>query len=242
MDNTNVAMNWWDWDLAIEKEHLLHPKMTQRQLADRLGLSKSKVNNALKILAAMNEYSRGSISENLWVSPYLPDNKNTDTEEEEGADLVQPLDKTPVSKRGQGKKSKKEKPRYRISESILLALTGLEDPWDITDAVDFIILNEFKESMVNKLIEFLIDGGELKDFDPKTASKGKNKGEDPFAEDWKGLHPSIKVKHKGGEDYEIHLAVSGGQKALEIAQGAHRSLEGGLGTKLLKFLSEAGNS
>ncbi len=56
------------------------------------------------------------------------------------------------------------------------------------------------------------------------------------------MHPSIKVKHKGGEDYEIRLGVRGGQKALELAQGAHRSLVGGLGAKILKFLNEAGNS
>jgi hypothetical protein len=93
-----------------------------------------------------------------------------------------------------------------------------------------------------KFIEFVKNGGEPLDFIKMKYEKGKIKQEDPYAEDWKGLHPSIKVKHKGGEDYEIHLAVSGGQKALEIAQGAHRSLEGGLAGKLIKFLNDAGNS
>lgn len=72
--------------------------------------------------------------------------------------------------------------------------------------------------------------------------KSKNKEEDPYAEDWKGLNPAIKVKHKGGEDYEVKLTVTGGQKALEIAQSAHRTLEGGLAAKVIKFLNDAGKT
>src|SRR5580658_8696751 len=65
MDNSTEEMSWWDWDLAIEKEHLAFPDMTQRELAKRLGVSKTKVNNALILAKALNEGSRQMIDMNL---------------------------------------------------------------------------------------------------------------------------------------------------------------------------------
>jgi len=230
LDNSNVEMSWWDWDLAIEKEQKLHPKLTQRELADRLGISKSKVNRALKILAVIDSFTRGTIDCNLDKAPLhgdvsVPARDKTPDEEN---DLVPPRDKT--------------EPVYEITESILLALTDLDDPDLMSLAIEIMIDFKMPAGSVKKVMEYVKNGGQPEDFDPKKNSNGQNKGEDPFAMNWKGLNPAIKVKHKGGEGYEIRLAVTGGQKALEIAQGAHRSLEGGIVGKLTKFLNEAGNS
>ncbi len=76
------------------------------------------------------------------------------------------------------------------------------------------------------MIEWVQNGGEPHDFVRDHNEKEQNKKKDPFAEDWKDLGPNIKVKYKGGEDYEIHLAMTGGQKTLETAQADQRILEG----------------
>ncbi len=229
MDNSNVEMSWWDWDLAIEKEHLLHPNLSQRELAKRLGVSKSKVNNALKILAVLNKLSRGSIDMNLDKVPLDGDfhPPTSDQPQDVEGDPVQTLDKT--------------KPDYEITEYVLLALADLEDPAYVSDTLDIIIDNKMNLGLAKKLIEFVMNGGEPEAFDPKKASTGKEKEEDPFAEDWKGLGKDIKVKHKGGEDYEIKLAVTGGEKAFEIVQAAQRTLEGGLVERLSKIFTGMDN-
>jgi len=67
----------------------------------------------------------------------------------------------------------------------------------------------------------------MMDFDLKGDSNRKPQEEDPLAEDWKALGPGIKVKYKGGEDYEIHLTVTGGDKALKTAKAALKAIRGG---------------
>ena len=56
----------------------------------------------------------------------------------------------------------------------------------------------------------------------------KPKEEDPLAEGWKDFDPDIKVKYKGGEDYEIHLTISGRDKALKTARAAQKAIRGSI--------------
>jgi ParB-like chromosome segregation protein Spo0J len=239
MDNNIEEMDWWDWDLAIEAEHKTFPNMPQRELAQRLGVSKSKVNNALVLAKALDETARMVIEMNLnpnnWDSQgrLIPDGDN-DSEDED--DLVQLLDKDPQTKGSRVQPLDKPKPKYRITESILLVSAGLEDPEMMADTVEFSIYYQLNEALAKKMVEWVDDGGEPQYFDPKKASNGKNMGEDPLAEAWKGLGPNFKVKYKGGEDYEIHLAVTGEQKVLETVRATQFALEGGLTAKLAGFL------
>ena len=123
----------------------------------------------------------------------------------------------------------------------MLALVVLEDPWDISDTLELIIVNEMNESVAKRFIEWVNNGNEPMKFDTNPRAKGNTQEEDPFTEAWKGLGPLIKVKHKGGENYEIKLAVTGGQKALEAAQAAQMALEGSVAAKLAGFLYRTGN-
>ena len=77
------------------------------------------------------------------------------------------------------------------------------------------------------MVEWVNDGNESYNFDPKGGSNSKTQKKDPLAEDWKALGPGIKVKYKGGEDYEIRLTVTGGDKALKTAKAALKAIRGG---------------
>jgi len=222
MDNNQEEMDWWDWDLAIEKEHLAFPSLTQRELAKRLGVSKTKVNTALILAKALNEGARSTINLNLDTPPYPPQPNAKDPRED---DFVRTPDKTgpdgnPV------RSPDKRKPYYRITEYVLLALLEL-DPDTIEEIMELVIINEMNVNQAKRFAQWILDGNEMMDFDLKGGSNGKPKEEDPLAEDWKALGPGIKVKYKGGEDYEIHLTVTGGDKALKTAKAAQKAIRGG---------------
>ncbi len=243
MDNSLEEMDWWDWDLAIEKEHQDHPDLSLRQLGKRLGVSKTKVGTALTLTSYLNDMCRDMISCNL--------NPETDNdgfrvdvpaEEEEdevetvrppdtqpglGIPTVPPPDTKPTSGTRLAPPVGRKKSDYQITESILLALASLSEIGAI-DALELIFGWEMNEATVKKLVQWIVDGYDSRDFDPNAGSNGKRKEEDPLAEDWKALGPGIKVKYKGGEDYEIHLTVTGGDKALKTARAAQKAIRGGI--------------
>jgi hypothetical protein len=234
MDNVTEDMSWWDWDLAIEKEHLAFPNLSHRQLAKRLGKSKGKIGNALLLTKVLDEHSRGSIDLNL-DKAYLPgDFKALPPDEDlDDADDADPKQgKNPLKTHGAQPLGTQEAD-YQITESILLALVPLEDPIYISCTLDIIIDNEMTEVQAKKIIQWVYDGNEPEDFDLQAAFQDKPKEIDPMAEAWKGLGPQIKVKYKGGEDYEIRISVTGGQKALKTAQAAQKALQGGILTAIL---------
>jgi hypothetical protein len=216
--------------LAIEAEHKAFPNMPQRDLAKRLGVSKTKVGLALRIMPKLEDYHRELITDNLDknckedgnLAP--PRGKNSDEEDELDPPQVNP------------------KPGYQITESVLGALAVLEDIDEVGDTLEILMFHRTPEAEAKRCIEYVKngEGGANNFFFDKFQSK--NKGEDPYAEDWKGLNPAIKVKHKGGEDYEVKLTVTGGQKAFEIVHEAQRTLEGGLAGKLARFLKDASKS
>ncbi|HXL73860.1 MAG TPA: ParB N-terminal domain-containing protein, partial [bacterium] len=117
MDNNREEMDWWDWDLAIEKERLAFPDMPQRELAKRLGVSKSKVGNALLLAKVMNEESRRMIGNNL--DPTLDNDgfpvhlpaEDPDTED----NLAQTLGKTSTSGAPLAQSLGRTKSDYRIT-------------------------------------------------------------------------------------------------------------------------------
>jgi hypothetical protein len=230
MDNNQEEMDWWDWDLAIEKEHNIFPDMPQRELGKRLGKSKTKVGNALLLAKVMNEESRQMIGNNL--DPTCDNDgfrvdlpaEDPDTED----NLAPSRGKTPSPGTPLAPRRGNIKTDYRITEVILLALAGLKDPEMIEYAIEEILIKEMPLVQVKKLVEWVNDGNDLYDFDSKGGSNGKSKEEDPLAEDWKDLGPGIKVKYKGGEDYEIHLTESGGDKALKTARAAQKAIRGGI--------------
>jgi hypothetical protein len=242
MDNSLEEMDWWDWDLAIEKEHQDHPDLSLRQLGKRLGVSKSKVGRALLLTGYLDEMCRDMISNNLNPETdndgFRVDVPEEDLDEEtetarlpdtqpgSGAPTVPPRDTKPTVGTRIGPSGRKEKSEYRITESILLALAPLAD--EALDALELIFGWEMNEAVVKRFVQWIVDGNEPRDFDPNVGSKDKTKEEDPLAEAWKGLDPGIKVKHKGGDDYEIHLKVTGGPKALKTAQAAQKAIQGGI--------------
>jgi hypothetical protein len=223
MDNSNEEMIWWDWDLAIEREHLAFPNMSLRKLAKRLGKSKTKVGNALLLLKVLNEDSRHMIDLNLDKYGFPGDHEapSPDGDTDMDEDATQPGGKSvhPVDTQA---------PEYEITENILEILSKLKDPDLIADTLEVVIDNEMTEGLVKKLVKWVQDGNEPTDFDPKAGCNDKPQEEDPLAEDWKDLDPGIKVKHKGGENYEIHLTVSGRDKALKTARAAQKAIQGGI--------------
>ena len=228
MDNNQEDMDWWDWDLAIEAEHKAFPNLTQRELADRLGVSKTKVNTALILTKALTEGSRSTIDLNLDTPPYPPQPDAKDPEEED--DFVRTPDKT-APDGNLVRSPDKTKPYYRITEYVLLALLKL-DPDEIDEILELVIVNKMNPVVAERFAQWILDGNETMKFDT-SAHNGKTKEPDPLAEAWKTLGPQIKVKYKGGENYEIHLSVTGGQKALETAQAVQKALQGGLAKRLL---------
>jgi len=139
---------------------------------------------------------------------------------------VRPPDTKPTVGTRLGPSGNIQKSDYRITESILLALAPLAEIGAI-DALEPIFGWEMNEGTVKKLVQWIVDGYDSRDFDPNTGSNGKPKEEDPLAEDWKAFGPGIKVKYKGGEDYEIHLTVTGGDKTLKTAKAAQKATRGG---------------
>ncbi|HTA77466.1 MAG TPA: ParB N-terminal domain-containing protein, partial [bacterium] len=63
-DNLHEEMDWWDWDLAIEKEAQLTGK-TQVELIGWMGKSKGKIYKAITITQTLNEAARALVDENL---------------------------------------------------------------------------------------------------------------------------------------------------------------------------------
>jgi DNA-binding Lrp family transcriptional regulator len=248
MDNNLDEMDWWDWDLAIEAEHEANPDLTQRELGKRLGVSKSKINNALKIMEVMGEKARGMIEMNLTTPPYpfQLDAKDPDQEEDfvqpldktsaPGGKFVQPLDKTPASGEKLVQPLDKTKPYYRISESVLLALVGLKDLDKFDKTLEIVIYDQISEGTVKKIIDWVNKGNDPLAFGQDEATMDENEDFDPFEEEWKAFAPNLKVKYKGGEDYEIHLAITGSQKTYDTAQAIQGVLQGGLAAKMAKFL------
>lgn len=224
MDNNLDEMDWWDWDLAIQAEHKAFPDMPQRQLAKRLGVSKTKVGNALILGKVINDWAKDTINLNLDKPPVHGDvfapTRGKENEDEE--DVAPSRGKTESD--------------YQITEYVLLALAVLENPDLIDEAIGLIIDNEMSVDVVKKFIDWIKKGNEPQDFDPSAGSKGGKKGKDVNEEVWKEFAPNLKVKYKGGEDYEIHLAITGSQKTYDTAQAIQGVLQGGLAAKMAKFL------
>jgi ParB family chromosome partitioning protein len=65
VDNQSTDMYWLDWVIAIEKRYQSLAKPRQQTVADELGFSQARVNNALKIAKALTPASRGQIYQQL---------------------------------------------------------------------------------------------------------------------------------------------------------------------------------
>jgi len=65
VDNQTTDMHWLDWVIAIEKLNQGPAKLKQQAIADRLGFSVGRVNNALKIAKALTPASRDLIFQQL---------------------------------------------------------------------------------------------------------------------------------------------------------------------------------
>src|SRR5579859_1494690 len=76
MDNNLEEMDWWDWDLAIEAESKA-TGLSVRDLAAKMGLSKSKVFDALKATRAFSSAAREIIDHNLGMGLSNPETVRT---------------------------------------------------------------------------------------------------------------------------------------------------------------------
>ncbi len=211
MDNDSEEMDWWDWDLAIEEEAKAQEVPSQRKLAGRLGISRAKIYNAMKVLGTLNLSARELIEKNL----DLQDTKG----EGGGQSLATP---EPVGEQNDVPPDT-SKPSYQITEYVLLTLANLKDPLLVERALKVVLALHLTEQKAKKLVEWVQKGNQPEDFGAKDP---KDTPEDPYAAYWPQLGPGFKVKYKRGGGYEVHMAIQDGHQAWNAAMAAKRTLQG----------------
>lgn len=77
LDNKWSELSWWKWDLVIERRAKRHPDLSNRKLAAQLEFSHTRVNRALKIMAALNPAAREAITAHLASGGVLPPKSGT---------------------------------------------------------------------------------------------------------------------------------------------------------------------
>jgi ParB family transcriptional regulator, chromosome partitioning protein len=136
MDNDHEAMDWWDWDIAIEKESQTFPG-TLEDLGTRLDKGMTKVYGALKIGKALNPVARALVDENLEKTL-----KN---------DLRTPKVKNKA---------------FSITESHLLVLADLEDPDRVLEALQVVLDDYLTTDQAQRLVEHMQAGEPVETFSP----------------------------------------------------------------------------
>lgn len=68
IDNQSTQMHWLDWVIAIENLSKGPAKLKQQQIADKLGFSVGRVNNALKVAKGLTPASRELIFHRVKIS------------------------------------------------------------------------------------------------------------------------------------------------------------------------------
>jgi len=121
-DNLHEEMDWWDWDLAIEKEAQLTQK-SQSELEGWMGKSESKIYRAFTITKALNETARALVDENLEKT----------------------LKNEPSPRRSKNK-------AFLITETHLLILAGLEDPDQVHQALQVVLDDYLTPDQTKKLV------------------------------------------------------------------------------------------
>jgi ParB family chromosome partitioning protein len=129
-DNNIRDMHWWEWYLVFEAMDKTSRK-SQREIADELGKSQTKVNWGLKITKTLNSAARALVQENLQKTL-----KNDDL--------------TPITK-NKG---------FSITESHLLALADLEDPNQVQQALQVVLDDYLTADQAKKLVEWVKDGND----------------------------------------------------------------------------------
>ncbi len=127
-DNNIRDMHWWEWYLVIEGVEKASPK-SQREIADELGQSVTRVNWALKITKTLNPASRALVQENLQKTL-----KN---------------DVYDVNTKNKG---------FSITEQTLLTLAGLEDPAQVQQALQVVLDDYLTADQAKKLVEHMKTG------------------------------------------------------------------------------------
>ena len=68
MDNKGEDMHWLDWYQAIEKWVMIHPDLTQEEIANQLEVQQQVISKALKVLTLLSPSTREQIYKNF-VNP-----------------------------------------------------------------------------------------------------------------------------------------------------------------------------
>jgi hypothetical protein len=124
-DNNIRNMHWWEWYLVIEGVDKASPK-SQRELADELGQSQTRVNWALRITKTLNPTARALVQENLQKT----------------------------LKNGDYNVITKNK-AFSITEQTLLVLADLEDPGQVQQALQVILDDYLTADQAKKLVEHI---------------------------------------------------------------------------------------
>lgn len=198
-DNLLTDIGWWKLDLGLERRLKSEPKISQRQLAAQLGYSHTKIQNAVNALEYLSPAAREAVERNL-----------------------APSDPNVVSPQGaSGKPLATPKAPYRITEAILLILSGLKNTPLVERALNVVLGLRLTEQKTKKLVDWVKKGGQPEDFGAKAP---KDAPDDPLAAAWATLDPHLKVKYKGEEAYEVRITLQGQNLAWETASAASRSL------------------
>ncbi len=136
-DNNIRDMHWWEWYLVIEQVDKASQK-TQRDIANELGQTQTRVNWALKITKTLNPAARTLVKENLQKTL-----KNDDYD---------------VITKNKG---------FSITERTLLTLAGLEDPNQVQQALQVVLDDYLTADQTKALVAWVQAGNPADSFNPK---------------------------------------------------------------------------
>ncbi len=140
-DNNIRDMHWWEWYLVIEGVDKTSQK-SQRDIANELGQTQTRVNWALKITKTLNPAARIMVKENIQKSL-----KNGDYD---------------VITKNKG---------FSITEQTLLTLAGLEDPDKVQQALQLVLDDYLTADQAKRLVTWVQAGNPVDSFKESTQPK-----------------------------------------------------------------------
>jgi ParB/RepB/Spo0J family partition protein len=196
LDNRNKKQTWLDNYIDIEKLQAVHPKITNKELADRLndGISVSAIKRGKRVLKCLNSASRALINQSIAKSraAQAQNGQTLTSEDQDEAEGGQTLTSAPQV--------------WELTENPVYTLTGLEDQESVFKALLVVIDRQMTAPQAQKLVEWVQAGNPPETFGtaPKTPKAPKPKpapGPSPEALDkFAELAEQVGVAKGRGED------------------------------------------
>ncbi len=206
MDNKGQERHWFCKYLDIEVLLKVYPDLSQRQLANRLEMSKTVINEGLKLLKFLNPSARELVvrTANITEPATTSSVRSADTTEPSKASDVRTADtmETP------------EDP-WELAEAPVYCLMDLANPQmsleDIQDlilkALKVVIDRQMSESQVEKLVVWIEKGNSPESFEDKAEQVPNEDPNDPHSSYWTALPPNVKVT-RTKKGYEVHASLA----------------------------------